>query len=244
MKEMTFIEHLTELRKTVIQIAAIVATAFVVCYVFGEHISEVLLSPLRKALAGGAGQVVYIGILDKVVSQITVAFWSSIVLSSPLWFFSIWRFIRPGLHQHETKMVRPFLLVGFVLFCMGVAFGYFLVMPFTFEMIMQFGVGDVNAAISLKEYLILASKVLFFLGLVFQLPNIVLLLGFMGLVTKQSLRSMRSYIYVAFAILSSCLTPPDPVTMLALWLPLVLLFELGIIAVALIVHPYLERQNL
>ena len=108
---------------------------------------------------------------------------------------------------------------------------------------MGFGVQHVEASISLKEYLVLSSKVLVFLGLVFQLPNLLLILGFMGLVTKFSLRSMRRYVYVGFAVLSAFLTPPDPYTLLALWFPLVLLFEFGILIVALIVHPYLARHH-
>ena len=122
-------------------------------------------------------------------------------------------------------------------------FGYFLVFPLTFETLLSFGVKNVQATISLKDYLVLSSKVLVFLGLVFQLPNILLILGFMGLVTKYSLREMRRYVYVGFAVLSAMLTPPDPYTMLGLWFPLVLLFELGILAVAVIVHPYLARVH-
>jgi len=95
----------------------------------------------------------------------------------------------------------------------------------------------------LKEYLVTTSKILVLLGLVFQLPNLLLILGFMGLVTKYSLREKRRYIYVAFAVLSALLTPPDPYTMISLWIPLVCLFELGVWAVAIIVHPWLERRH-
>lgn len=244
MKEMTLTEHLEELRGTLIKIVLILGVSFFACYGFGEHISELLLSPLRETLgAGGAGKIVYLGLLDKVMSQLQVAFWTSIILSSPLWFYQIWKFVRPGLHDHEVKAVRPFLFVGFVFFLLGVSFGYFLVFPLTFETLLGFGVQNVEATISLKEYLVLSSKVLVFLGLVFQLPNVLLILGFMGLVTKYSLREMRRYIYVGFAVLSAMLTPPDPYTMLGLWFPLILLFEVGIWAVALIVHPYLAKQH-
>jgi len=241
---MTLTEHLEELRSTMIRVVIILGVSFVVCYGFGERISEFLLSPLRSALTSETGgQVVYLGLLDKVLSQFQVAFWTSIILSSPIWFFQIWKFIKPGLYDYEIKAVRPFLFVGFVLFWLGVSFGYFLVFPLTFETLMQFGVGDVTATISLKDYLVLASKVLVFLGVIFQLPNVLLILGFMGLVTKQSLRKMRSYVYVGFAVLSSVLTPPDVITMMGLWVPLVALFEVGILAVALVVHPYLARQH-
>jgi sec-independent protein translocase protein TatC len=241
---MSLTEHLEELRKTLISVIAILLLAFFGCYGFGEHISELLLTPLRNSLqGGGSGEIVYLGLLDKVMSQLQVAFWSSIIISSPLWFYQIWKFIKPALHSHEVKAVRPFLGIGFIFFCLGVSFGYFVVFPLTFETLLSFGVSNVKATISLKDYLVLASKVLVFLGLVFQLPNILLILGFMGIVTKYSLRSMRRYIYVGFAVLSAMLTPPDPYTMLGLWVPLGFLFEIGILAVSVIVHPYLARQH-
>jgi sec-independent protein translocase protein TatC len=239
---MSFVEHLEELRSAVIRITIILFLSFILCYGVGEHTQELLLAPLRSAL-GSTGKVVYLGLLDKVLSQFQVAFYSSIMISSPLWFYQVWKFIKPGLYENEIKVVRPFLLVGFVLFCLGVVFGYFIVFPLTFTTLMAFGVADVEATIGLKDYLVLSSKVLVFLGMIFQLPNVMLILGFMGLVTKYSLRNMRRYIYVVFAVVSAMLTPPDPLTMMMLWCPLVLLFELGIFAVAAIVHPFLARQQ-
>ncbi|PIP91827.1 MAG: twin-arginine translocase subunit TatC [Bdellovibrionales bacterium CG12_big_fil_rev_8_21_14_0_65_38_15] len=237
-------EHLEELRKTALRVFVILILAFFVSYHFGDLLSEILLSPLREVLIDQKlGQIVYLGIFDKILSQLQVAFWSSVLISSPFWFIEIWRFVRPGLYENEAKVIKPFLLLGFLLFATGVAFGYFLVFPLTFKVLMQFGVQDVAATISLKEYLVTTSKILVLLGLVFQLPNLLLILGFMGLVTKYSLREKRRYIYVAFAVLSALLTPPDPYTMISLWIPLVCLFELGVWAVAIIVHPWLERRH-
>lgn len=244
MKEMTLTEHLEELRKTIIGVVITLGVSFLICYGQGEYIAEFLLRPLRDSLSdSGTGQIVYLGLLDKVMSQLQVAFWTSIIVSSPVWFYQMWKFVKPGLHDHEIKAVRPFLLVGFFFFCLGIAFGYFVVFPLTFETLLSFGVQNVQASISLKDYLVLSSKVLVFLGLVFQLPNVLLILGFMGLVTKYSLRDMRRYIYVGFAVVAAMLTPPDPYTMLGLWFPLVLLFEIGILAVAMVVHPYLARVH-
>ena len=195
------------------------------------------MAPLRKAIGGDiGGQIVYLGVLDKVLSQFQVAFWSSVILSSPLWFFEIWRFIKPALHLHELKLIRPFLFVGFLLFCGGVLFGYYVVFPVTFETLLDFGVGNIEATLSLKDYLVLASKVLVFLGVIFQLPNVLLIMGFMGIVEVEGLQSFRRYVYVVFAALSAMLTPPDIITMLGLWVPLVALYEVGVGAVFLFVR--------
>ena len=245
MKQMSFMEHLEELRKTSIRIFLILLGSFAVAYALGKEISEFLLAPLRETLVGlSDAQIIYLGLLDKVISQLQVAFWSSIILSSPLWFREIWLFIRPALYPSEIKAIRPFISVGFLLFALGVIFGYLLVFPFAFKTLLDFGITDVSANLSLKEHLLLTCKALVFLGLVFQLPNILLILGLMGLVTKHSLRSMRRYIYVGLALVSALFTPPDIFTMLGLWLPMVILFEIGILAVAVIVHPRPSQRGI
>ena len=244
MKEMSFTEHLEDLRKTAIRIVIILSGSFFLAYGFGKEISEILLLPLRDSIAGlEDARVVYLGLLDKVISQLQVALFSSVIFSSPLWFREIWLFIRPGLLAFEIKAVRPFIGVGFLLFALGVTFGYFIVFPLAIETLLDFGITDAMAALGLKEHLLLSCKVLVFLGLIFQLPNILLILGFMGIVTKYSLRSMRKYIYIILAFIAALVTPPDIFTMLGLWLPMIVLFEVGILAVALIVHPYLAKQQ-
>jgi sec-independent protein translocase protein TatC len=244
MKEMPLTEHLTELRRICVRILVIVTVSFGFCYSQGDKIAEFLLHPLRLALEKtGKGEVVFLEVLDKVLSQLQVSFWSAIILSSPFWFREVWSFIRPGLYDFEAKVIRPFIFLGFFLFCLGVAFGYYIVFPLTFEVLLGFGVSDVAGQLSLKGYLVLCVKVLVALGIIFQLPNVILILGFMGLVTKQFLRKYRGHVYVAFSIIAGILTPPDPLTLFMLWIPLILLYEFGIIAVAIIVHPWLARQT-
>lgn len=241
MKEMSLIEHLTELRTTIVRVILIIFVSFVVCFHFSTDIQEILLAPLKQAL-GSSGKIIFTGLLDKVLAEFQVAFWACLIFSSPLWFHQIWLFIKPGLYPKEVGLIRSFLIAGFFLFCLGVAFCYFIVFPFTFETIMSFGVSGIDAYLSLQEYLVLASKILLVMGLLFQLPNVMVILGFMELVTKYSLRQYRSYVYLGFAVASAILTPPDVLTMMALWLPLVALYEVGIWSVALIVHPYLARK--
>ena len=186
---------------------------------------------------------IYYSILDKMLAQIQVSFWAAVLLSSPLWFYEIWKFISPGLYPHEIKKVRPFLIVGLFLFWAGAAFGHYIAFPLTFKALMEVGVSDVRAMIGLKEYLLFVSQVLVVMGLIFQLPNALIILGFMGIVTKYSLRKMRRYIYMGLAIFAAVVSPPDVITMLLLWIPLMLLFEIGLLAVSLIVHPYLAKVH-
>lgn len=239
---MELTDHLTELRKRVIRVAIILVVSFFVCYHFGDKIQEFLLIPLRNAL-GSEGKVVFLGLLDKVLAQFQLSFWCAIIFSSPLWFMEIWFFIKPGLYDKEVKIIRPFILFGFILFCLGVCFGYFLVFPFTFETILNFGITGIEATMSLKDYIVLSSKVLVFLGILFQLPNVLLILGFMGVVNRAKLSGARRYVITAFAILSAVLTPPDPITMMAIWIPMVLLYEVGILAVTIFVSPFQKKNK-
>lgn len=244
MKEMSVTEHLQDLRVTFIKIIIILSVSFLLCYNLGEYIVEILLYPLRNILEDSTkDKIVYLGVFDKIISQLEVAFWTSILVSAPFWFYQIWKFIAPGLYEHEVKAVRPFIFIGLILFLLGVLFGQFIVFPFVFKAIMSYGVEDIQAMISLKDYLSLCIKVLLLLGFMFQLPNVMIILGFMGLVTTHSLRQKRSYIYLALLIISAILTPPDVLTQIGLWIPLVCLFELGIFVVGLVVHPYLERKH-
>jgi sec-independent protein translocase protein TatC len=244
MKEMSFMEHLEELRTRIIRILIILVISFAVCYYFSTTIQEILLNPLREAM-GSNGKVIFTGLLDKVLAELQIAFWSCVFLASPFWFREVWLFIKPGLYESEIKAVRPFIFVGFVLFLAGVGFGYFVIFPFTFKTLINSGVSNVEAMLNLQDYLLLSSKVLVFLGLLFQLPNIIVILGFMGLVTKYSLRDIRRYLAVAFAVLAAVITPtPDILSMMCVWIPMMVLYEIGIIAVALIVHPYLKRKHM
>ncbi len=240
---MTFVEHLTELRDRLKWVFAYVIIAFFASYHFGDEIASILLRPLRETL-GDDGKIVVLNILDNLLAKFQLSLWSALLIASPLWFWEFWKFIKPGLYEKEIKIVRPFIIIGFTFFVLGVCFGYFLVFPFTFEVLMQFGISDLQATISYKDYLILSVKVLIFLGLMFQLPNLMLILGFMGIVTKPLLSRIRPYVIVCFAVLSAVLTPPDPFTLMCMLIPLTLLFEIGNFLIGLIVHPYQKKQHI
>lgn len=239
---MTFMDHLEELRTRIIRIALILLVSFTICYSYSSHITEFLLIPLREAI-GPTGKVVMTGLLDKVLAELQIAFWSSVALASPFWFREVWLFIRPGLYDHEARVIRPFIFIGFLMFIGGMAFGYYVLFPFTFKTFVSFGVQNVESMMNIQDYLLLASKILVFLGILFQLPNVILILGFMGLVTKQLLRGWRRYMAVIFAIAAAIITPTtDVMSMLFIWIPMMVLYEIGIIGLALIVHPYQKKR--
>lgn len=242
---MSFWEHLEELRKTVIRIVAILVVAFIATSFYVDTITEWLLAPLRNSLHDTkAGVIVYHSIFEKAWVQVDVSIWWAIMISSPLWFYQVWRFIKPGLLPHELRAVKPFMFIGLVLFVGGMCFGYFVAFPFVFSFLSMLGVGNVEANINLRDYISSSSQILLFLGIIFQFPNLLLILGFMGLVTKQLLRKFRRYVYVGLAIVAAIFSPPDVISMLSVWVPLIILYEVGVLAVAWIVHPYLYRVHM
>lgn len=242
---MSFWEHLEDFRKTMMRIVAILGVTFIFTSVYVDEITEWLLRPLRASLHDTkSGIIVYHSIFEKAWVQVDVSIWWAIMISSPLWFYQIWRFIKPGLYPHEIRAVKPFMILGALLFAGGMAFGYYVAFPFGFKFLSMLGVQDVQANISLRDYVTTASQILLFLGIIFQFPNILLILGFMGLVTKQMLRKFRRYVYVGLSIVAAIFSPPDVISMLSVWIPLCILYEIGVLAVALVVHPYLYRVHM
>ena len=133
--------------------------------------------------------------------------------------------------------------MGFLLFWAGICFGYFIVFPYTFDTILGFGVQNIEATLNLKDYIVLASKVLVFLGVLFQLPNVMLILGFMGLVNKDNLAPAHRYVVAGFAVLSAIMTPPDVITMMALWVPMVALYGVGVLGIYTLVEPFRKKKE-
>lgn len=246
MKEMTFWDHVEELRKVILRIVYILVIAFIGTTYFVDEITEWLLRPIRTTLLQDTktGMLVYNSVFEKAWVQVDVSIWWAIMFSSPFWFYQVWTFIRPGLHEHEKRAVKPFMIFGWFLFLAGMAFGYYVAFPAAFSFLTKVGATDIQANINLREYISSSSQILLFLGIIFQVPNILLILGFMGIVTKQSLRKMRRYIYVSLAVFAAIASPPDVISMIAVWVPCCALFELGVLLVAWIVHPYLKGVHI
>ncbi len=241
---MSFWDHIEELRKTLMRVALIVVVFLLITLTFVDQITEFLLAPLRETfqMSGSQGEIVYHSIFEKAMVQLDVSIFWAIFFSAPFWFYEVWKFIRPGLYSNEVKTIKPFMLLGLVLFILGVVCGY-LALPYVFKFLMGVGVQGVSANINLRDYISTVSKVLLLLGAIFQVPNVILILGFMGIVTKQFLRSIRRYVYVGLAVFAAIFSPPDVFSMTAVWIPLCILYEVGVVLVAWVVHPWLYKQQ-
>ena len=153
---------------------------------------------------------------------------SGFIISLPYLIYQLWSFIAPGLFANEKKFVFPVVFFGFSSFIIGVLFGYLVIVPFSLEFFSGIGIEDVNNNFSIQYYFSFLTWLLLGAGLIFQLPVISLILSSIGILTPSFMRHYRKHSIVAILIASSFITPPDPVSMLIMSVPLGLLYEASI----------------
>ncbi len=194
---------------------------------------------LKAAPHGHIPQLIFTEPLEFFFTKVKLAGFGAIVLTFPVLAFQLYRFVAPGLYKREKRAFLPFLMASPVLFTLGASLVYFIMLPFVlwFSLNQQI-TGDAAVSVQLlpkvSEYLSLVTTLLLAFGLCFQLPVVLALMGLAGLVSSKMLRSGRRYAIVGVFVVAAVLTPPDPVSMLTLALPGVLLYEISILCVWLI----------
>lgn len=208
--------------------------AFLLCYYFSEQLFAFLVQPLKDAYGAHAGRLVYTKLYEAFFVQVKVAVFGAFCVSFPIIANQLWAFVAPGLYAREKKALLPFILATPVLFTMGAALAYYVVMPTAFQFFLGFqgnaGGVAVEALPSVDSYLGIVMQFILAFGISFLLPVLLMLLNVAGLVTRTQLVSLRRYMIVAAVVVAAVLTPPDVVSQLMLAVPLVLLFEISLIA--------------
>lgn len=227
----TFVDHLSELRDRVIRILIIIITASVAAFYYSEYIFNVLRSPIEKYLPTQG--LVFTAPADKFMAYIQVSIFAGIILSSPLWFYQIWKFVAPGLYQEEKKSAVYFILSGTFLFVTGILFAFYGALPAAFEFLMGFGSAKDTPMLTIDAYLSFVVWMVILFGLAFELPLIIVILGMLGIITAGFLKKNRRFMYVFLAVLAGVLTPsPDVASMMVMFIPLIILFEISIFIVS------------
>lgn len=220
-------DHLEELRWRLIKCVIAVAVGFVATYAFKERIFEFLVEPLVKVLPEDS-HLIYTSLPEAFITYLKVAFFAGLVISSPVIFYQIWKFVMPGLYENERRYVVPFMLVATLFFLTGVSFAYFVLFPYGFQFFLGFQTENIAAMPAMKDYLGFVMKLMIAFGLSFELPVIMFFLARMGLVTPESLKKKRKYSILVVFVLAAVLTPPDIISQTMLAIPLILLYELSI----------------
>lgn len=230
-KGQSLYEHLGELRIRLVYCAYILIVATGVCYGFSERIFDFIRAPIQPYLPNGG--LIYTGPLDKFVAHIKIAFVCGIIISCPLWLYQVWKFVAPGLYSREKKYTMGFILSGTILFLLGSAFSYWVVLPMAFHFLMNFGGNVDKPMISIEQYLGFFTQMCLMFGVAFELPLVISVLGMIGLVSQKFLREKRRYAVLILAIVSAIITPPDLLSMIMMLVPMLALYELGVFMVGI-----------
>lgn len=231
-------EHLDELRKGLVRSLLAVGVAMIATYNYCEPIMEFLERPLLDLLPEGERHLYYTGIADKFVIYFKVSIIAAFAAVSPYILYQVWRFISPALYSHERKFAVPFLTMGTCSFFIGVAFAYYVVIPYGYKFLIEFGSGNDKAIITLTDYFDITLKLMLALGLIFEVPMVLMLLAKIGLVNADALARYRRHAALVCGVIAAIATPsPDAFTMLIVMVPLYLLYEFSIVGIRWFIRP-------
>jgi sec-independent protein translocase protein TatC len=243
--KMPLLDHLVELRRRLVYSFATLLVLFFISYFFAEEIFRFLVGPYADLVQGQTGRrLIFTALHEAFYTYIKVAGFTALFVGFPIIAIQIWMFVAPGLYKHEKRAFLPFLVATPILFTLGGAMVYYVVMPLAFRFFLSFesvgGEGDLPMELEAKvdQYLSLAMRLIFAFGLSFELPVLMTLLARVGLATSAGLAEKRKYAVVLAFVAAAILTPPDVISQILLAVPIIGLYEISIFSARIV-----ERQR-
>jgi sec-independent protein translocase protein TatC len=236
-------EHLNELRGRIFISIVVVAVAFGVCFNYSENIFDILTAPLHNTVHMSFSnpflvftpnenadlKLVFLAPAEAVWMHIKISFISAFVVSSPVIFFEIWRFIAPGLLDKEKKYALPFVFITTFLFLIGALFCFVIILPFAMNFLLTYKTGNLQPMLSVGKYVDFCLKFILAFGAIFELPVLTVFLTRLGIVTPEFLAKNRKYAVLIAFVLAGVLTPtPDAFNQCLMAVPIIVLYEVGI----------------
>ncbi|GGD57142.1 twin-arginine translocase subunit TatC [Erythrobacter arachoides] len=223
------LDHLIELRSRLVKAVLALLLAFGICFYFADRIFGFLVRPLTDAFPEGQGRLIYTRLYEAFFVEVKVALFAAFFLAFPIIANQLWAFLAPGLYAREKRAFLPFLIATPILFTLGGALAYYVVMPMAFTFFLQFegeaGGLQAEALPAMGDYLDLVMRFILAFGMSFLMPVLLLLLNRAGLVSREQLVAARRYVIVAIFVLAAIVTPPDVISQIMLAVPLLILFE-------------------
>jgi len=220
---MSMLDHLNELRRRLLIIVFSVLAATIACFFYAGPILEVLTQGI---------DLIYIRPPEAMMAHFRIAFTVGIMAASPVIFYQVVAFLAPALTRREKRVLLLAVVMMFFLFIAGISFAWFVVYPFALNFFAGFATEQLTPFYTVSEYVSFASGFLLGFGLVFQLPLLFWVLGALGLISSKFLRSSRKYALIIILILSAIITPPDVISQILMTIPMLGLYEMGILMVA------------
>lgn len=223
------IEHLLELRRRLMWTAAVLLLFFFALSPFAQTLYSLVAQPLMASLPSHTSMIAT-DVVAPFFVPIKVALMAAFLLSLPHTLYQLWAFVAPALYQHEKRLIFPLVFSSLLLFVAGMAFCYFLVFPVVFQFFAGMTPTGVNMATDIDKYLSFVLGMFVAFGLTFEVPVAVVLLFRMGVVEMAQLKAARPYLVVAAFVIAAVLTPPDILSQILLAVPMILLYEAGLLA--------------
>jgi len=225
---MPLTEHLRELRQRLIKSVVAFLVASGVSFYIAQYIFEILKQPVKKAYP--QVELITLSPTEPLFILIKISVVFGFILSSPLIFYQLWKFVEPALYPNEKRMVIPITLFSLILFILGASFAYFLVMPIALKFLIGIGFSQLQATpfLSVNLYISFLLKMIIGFGIAFQLPIVLFLLQRVGLVTDAQLKSFRKY-FIVLSFVVGAFIAPDATTQVLMAIPLILLYEISLL---------------
>jgi sec-independent protein translocase protein TatC len=229
-----FLTHLVELRTRLLYAVAGWLVLALSLIPFGNRLYGMLSTPFRATLPEGA-QMIAIDPASPFFTPLKLSFFVALIIAMPWVLYQLWSFVAPGLYRHEQRLAMPLLVSSTLLFYAGCAFAYFLVLPTVFGFMQAVAPEGVAVMTDISRYLDFVLVIFLAFGVTFEVPVATVILVALGWVSIEQLQASRSYVVVAAFVIAAVLTPPDVVSQLMLAIPMIILYEIGILTARLVI---------
>jgi sec-independent protein translocase protein TatC len=238
----SLMSHLVELRDRVVRMVLAVLVLFLGMFYWANDIYVYLAEPLTRHLPEGSSMIA-IDVASPFLTPFKLVLMLAVFLAMPVILYQCWSFVAPGLYANEKRIARPLLASSILLFYGGVSFAYYIVFPLVFGFFTTIGPEMVNISTDIGRYLDFVLALFFGFGLAFEIPIATIILVAIGFTTPKKLAEKRPYVVVGAFIVGMLLTPPDIISQVLLALPMLLLFEAGLIASRIIFKDRLQEEE-
>lgn len=235
-----FLAHLVELRNRLLKSVLAVLVLFLALFPLRNELFTLLADPLSRHMPAGT-TLIAVQVASPFFIPLKLTALTAVFIAIPYLLYQLWAFIAPGLYQHERKLVAPLVFSSTILFYMGAAFAFFVVFPIVFGFLATAGPHDVNFAPDIGEYLSFVTSLFFAFGFVFEVPVAIVLLVILGVITPDKLAEFRRYAILVAFIIAAILTPPDVLSQFMMAIPIILLYEFGLLVSRFVYKAKLAR---